>query len=1371
MAGSQLYRPGQQAELNLFTEAAPTQPGNQLTVGNVSWPKAASGQGATGLTKAQAMMKFFGQPTDPSKLDTTSTYDEYEVETYDLPDAYRGPNRFLRQLVIDIIKDADVFPIRSIAPLKREENNMEVAWDVWQFNSGLLGRTPEESVSRLLTSEFSSHRDSMVRYGLAMVLEHGFWKTPMGEKAYVMQLQQISNATIDTLAYGALFYVYNCHPFRDPHAGHRIEPNASLNSLDRAFQEEIESWAMLQKDEDGLSIMYNKMQEEYGTRNNGEEGNIFVLPNGAKMYAAGRPENNYFYFTGRSKGTVDPLPGVAVHETRPVRQGADKPADDPAYRERTIGGFFQMLGNHLDHVPAEEYQTSMRDTYIYSETTDDDVRISFKDAVRHLGLYDLSATDNDHHYPSDRGYLGADADFDQHVRKFPTYGSSVKIPATSHGIRFWGSLTNWGKAYEHTGLLNKALQKLLALDAETLVHFLKKFGHAKQVFDADEEQDGESEEIERHEREPEQELTFDDEKEATSDDFTRDRSRRVKGMMAAARQQPGDAKRNKKGKGKGKGIQGEAYFTPVRARNASSELYNRLGERIGELPTEYKNVNTLLEQYQAASRNVGKDDGNGLVETVYKLREEFYSADRDAAVVELAQEYGGDDSRLTGVEAKLISTPHNQQVKESELRAANNIAWLPRGDGFPNEKALLLVSVQKHHTVPLRQPSDAFSFTTKHAVLFDLTKDQYKTFFTNKGVISFSSRDTDESLYSERLALLQYSVTISALYFRISHLLEKGAPTKAAIQKVIPELKALVSQSHPLGDTYSLAEDLMGAVSDKHLESLTGQFLLSDVIETLQSLTIHLFSGDDEDSTIISEVQKVIGAHFAGKTATPSRHSIGRDVHHALAAAADLDVSLLTSIQRVTPGDKDEIDAFAAEGKKAFDEVLVKGVGSLFPSKEEWESISQYLITQYVVTKKKHASLNAGKFVTLVLLAGGVAKKLAAKAGASFQETLYFIAGHTFEPLSHGGSLENTAENKVPTTKEIDEATAQEDEQRREFEVRQKRIAEELATHLTKNIANIKDARFKSGAGLGKPIRGSDVASKVEANVPSWNKDAANDRKEPASIHLLQEILFTLPTSDGEYLLWALENNVPVPLGVVGWRPHKRYLAGTAIVMRGGGEAAFTWYGKADFQLGSNVNQKMTLGHFTMYAKTIVHNTRKIVHHYNAYIKEYLGGNGHSYWDPLNAEDKAEYDAGELTKDIFFTAVLPSFRVTQNHMSLTGSYPAQMNASAEAQSATNWGASSIYNDMWGWKVSQHYNPITEHHSRNAGAQFNVVCFQEYQRLYNHKGNKTGEFDLYIIDKGHWGPRIYAGCGQVRRGKRKYLYAPSYLSQKTSTLTP
>ena len=47
---------------------------------------------------------------------------------------------------------------------------------------------------------------------------------------------------------------------------------------------------------------------------------------------------------------------------------------------------------------------------------------------------------------------------------------------------------------------------------------------------------------------------------------------------------------------------------------------------------------------------------------------------------------------------------------------------------------------------------------------------------------------------------------------------------------------------------------------------------------------------------------------------------------------------------------------------------------------------------------------------------------------------------------------------------------------------------------------------------------------------------------------------------------------------------------------------------------------------------------------------------------------------------------------------------------------------------------------------------------------------SGKMDLTIMDKGHWGDRVYPGCGKARRGIETYLKPVKYDNTNTMGFT-
>ena len=49
-------------------------------------------------------------------------------------------------------------------------------FQVWRFNKTIFELEPHQGVPRYVTQESEQHSDTIVRRGLAFIIEHGFWK-------------------------------------------------------------------------------------------------------------------------------------------------------------------------------------------------------------------------------------------------------------------------------------------------------------------------------------------------------------------------------------------------------------------------------------------------------------------------------------------------------------------------------------------------------------------------------------------------------------------------------------------------------------------------------------------------------------------------------------------------------------------------------------------------------------------------------------------------------------------------------------------------------------------------------------------------------------------------------------------------------------------------------------------------------------------------------------------------------------------------------------------------------------------------------------------------------------------------------------------
>jgi hypothetical protein len=193
--------------------------------------------------------------------------------------------------------------------------------------------------------------------------------------------------------------------------------------------------------------------------------------------------------------------------------------------------------------------------------------------------------------------------------------------------------------------------------------------------------------------------------------------------------------------------------------------------------------------------------GDAFTSILYRLRVAVYEADKDISLSKVEKQYvvNGDDQGLTRVEHIVWQAPKGEIVPFKALAAADKLKWLPRGEKFPNDRPRIWTTAKQILPFEVNLFSDVFTFTSTHAVLFELTDSQYAYHKQRKGVVDTNVfRITDEYTLvnpNERLALLQYSVALSAVHHRLQQL-DNFALTN--IHATIPELKTIVSEQHPV---------------------------------------------------------------------------------------------------------------------------------------------------------------------------------------------------------------------------------------------------------------------------------------------------------------------------------------------------------------------------------------------------------------------------------------------------------------------------------------------------------------------------------------------------------------------------------------------
>ena len=95
------------------------------------------GGGMTYRNGANEWSQFFGPTKGPIE---TAPYGSYRRENFALPDAYRGSNMYLTNVIITLVTEQDLWPVTVALPWRLTESEMEITWDQIIFDNTLLGQ-------------------------------------------------------------------------------------------------------------------------------------------------------------------------------------------------------------------------------------------------------------------------------------------------------------------------------------------------------------------------------------------------------------------------------------------------------------------------------------------------------------------------------------------------------------------------------------------------------------------------------------------------------------------------------------------------------------------------------------------------------------------------------------------------------------------------------------------------------------------------------------------------------------------------------------------------------------------------------------------------------------------------------------------------------------------------------------------------------------------------------------------------------------------------------------------------------------------------------------------------------------------------------
>lgn len=1420
------------------------------------------------MTKDEGLKTFFGEPRY-SFRENPENYNEQE--NLDLPDAYWGSNVRMTQLLISEITREELWPITYMFPW-RKSDHMTLEWDIWNFNDSLLGRVPEESVPRLVTSNRSAGSTNMIRHGIAFLMEHGFYNTRMGHQHFVMQLQQIKNATVETAAWGALWQAYNHERYHDPNDVWRSSSERSIHEIDELIRRETQQFGAFHKGPRSPNQVLSEL-EQILTQRNHAPGDMFILPAGSKAYLEDKFAAMPFALTGFRMGeNPNPLNtnGRLFFESRGFRQGSHMPDEDPADRLQTIGSFGILNDVACEDVKGKDFHIGMMDRYIWNENADDFSHMAYKSTFKYTGLYkDWDSSDN------------------------PDLSDEIGVP-------FYGDSETFGEYYKKIGALDyciDTIQGLRTKDQREFVQLAEKYSISNNIDFGAEGRGGRGggraiEDLSLHN--------------ASHAEYRRSAN-------AAARAKPHVAASTSSSTAV---LQQAANYILPEEQTQFKTLLNYLLDIDRQYGTQLV-ARGLHEFFTQLQRNKNNNEKTNVRSVFIFISSWLANIDCDQALKNSLRS----NFKLTASELyckqKGFTTawPSEDQLVDAENSSSH---WSI--DGSSDHRLIIDLKLNRDHRLDL--PSKVFTLTSNNIVLFKLDDEEVKQLENKQGLLEIVSGNKDRVAADPiRVGRLQYSVALSALahliqnyYHNSKHNKEDESKQQKALFK---HIKSVVTLKH---SSTKRANGMQAIATEIREEEKLGLLKCQKQVEELInacSLFLHeIYMSTREDSwdyylnLVIDQfiVLDNMNDEFDARTGaafTPYTNRLNNIVRQSTEDSQELTPEFYARAQEIAWNLLQKKDVkLAAENKQiarnairaykgAFTELFVaycvKGWATANSEVEEtssWDKAIENAIKLYTTSTTSFAAntavnmyLNAifdrikdslsldntppdveklaqpAYIDNLLKDRDNQVKKLIQSAKSTLkiaksQEELAKLTDSTqfYRPdqqlREERRRLINSAINDFTDWQRQSEwngalstlRTWDSDKVLDEVDYLSLAIwyhsgQQSMPSNLIQSVLDHID-RYRTDskynfvdAILNIPFMfGNTTADAVIADitpllrdknpitqhlvsinwqeavrkyaerwsnftVPNETEEKKYEKRHPepeketedevmalslGGGHAFQltdqqliDLLNVIPVRCGAYIKWCMRRHVYPPVGVILWRPHERWLMSSAIHMNGRGRAGWTFFHNADFQLGDNTAQKMHMGNFTIYLKSAIIQNKYLAYADNIMCKAYLGGAGCSLWDPLNVDDLRDYHDGNLYNDIFAVAVPVNYRPDSWYLDITGRYHPSLNANRSAELATLYSSADIYAAHWGWTAPLK-DPTNMRYKDSYPAKYNTLCLQMMEMMYS---SKKGDFSRIKINRGHWGPDIYAGCAAAHIGKGGggYLLPTNYSGTNTISL--
>ncbi|KAK3259148.1 hypothetical protein CYMTET_31808 [Cymbomonas tetramitiformis] len=1384
---------------------------------------------------------YFGENPKPYLL---SPYDQYGRENFALPEAYLGYSPFMTNVMITLITNEDMWPT-TVLPYRETQDTSTIQWNEYHFNRHLLGPVPEEGVSRLVSQQMNERRDHYTRYGLAMILEHGFMNTEKGRMCYINNLQQIRNAVLETVYLGVLESLLRCKSYDDMW-NERFGGVRSSAAARKALMMEIEDFATIQKTEHGWDLLDSRCKRYL--RSKDVQPDTWIIPEGMKPYITQVRRENYTYMLAGPEGpqnfksglnggpanVVDGRNDCKIFETKSFEMPEMSEPIDVTRRNRAIGEFFIMQEDEEAAHYRAKYVSSQRNIVIYDEDVDNFVEIRLIDAIQSDPLLDKSmyevvadkeicsgSTGDGHFYQSNHArYLHVpvselhsrvhDVEFGDIPRQEETEANVSRGPPMSDNTLMLFADTYFEEG-DRSGFVESfgrsAPQYLIDMDNDVTKIGSESFqANAKDLF--------------ARIRELQLRVDVTSIKDIHSKDLI---SQKVRECFAKKEDAyafwmlcHGIASE-------------ESYFSP--SQEVDEDLHrvyrNQLirhdeDQELLPLPPQLTvqsfqqtctavfvtviratlTNDTELQQFQPIVAHVerlcadlcglwfenSKDATYGspnidMYCSVMGTRRCVSSLIDNVSVSDIVYKTFEVSLFLTRALFQYMST--SQYIRRGEpcdckpvgfntLQGTRSLAKANENRIYQSDKCDKTIQMYLHLHRNVKQVFKDNTLTLKEDDLFNVCVVRHQ----QPGNVHVDHRKLYEGADSTSSGLMflhknefQAYVTVQENYTQ--HMVDVSMDNSIEysvnqvgttfFQRLVGNIEEYtfdsdISQEDAL-DT--LRTSLSPQTANQHIQRTELMDLLQNNFgvtqKEIEDCLTHLMGTEHEEA-----IKRALVTLMWIKC----RHDTQAG-NQMVSLVAKIALAYILKWAYVQVGLCQPHNAALQYYRTACTLMDLINTDSTLQSITSWSALVQYTLTN---SPNSHLCLydgDAERGGSMLSLGDGIVHFRVTPTAQAGVLKLGYKAGkiRTAFKAPKGLPCEGLfTRNTHPTGHHVEVMPM--------FVLYLKSLR---IYDPNKSGDSIFD-EWCSGASTdgpeAPPDRGimtglagsSRQAMMPDASTAALPNLAVSSRKFDRTMSafrslgskphsLLVYILFCTQRLDREFLVSLVKNDILFPFGYLLLRPYQTYEMCTAILTKSGVETGETLIGHYDFQLSDNVIQKMHYGNFTIYEKSIVYRPTNVHLAEDIFCANYISGGGSEFFCNRDRREDAHVN-DDRAPSLYPCLIGFDERIKDNPISVTGTF--EPHTCLQSAREPHYSTAETYREIYEFfpmNAPSGDLPYFETSTRG-----NTMCFQGHQASYNHN---TGHLDRVCLNTGHWGERVYPGCGKVRRGLSKYLEPVSY----------